>query len=260
MALGLVPGAITAVLFVLMFVLVAAGLDPASSWLADRWVGAQSPWHDLAQWVVAMALLAAAILVAVYAFVTTTSVVGQPFFEALSHRIDDRLGPVAPGPEWPWWRNALRGIGEGVRLSVLTVPLSLGVALIGLIPAVGTVAAWTVGALLGGWFVALEFTAVPFERRGMRLRERRAGLGSRRALTVGFGAMAYLMAIVTPIAVVMMPAAVAGGTLLAREIFDGTPPPRRVVGRELRRRQALGVSSEASAPVVVDSHSTGNDR
>ena len=219
MALGLVPGLITAWLFVAAFIAMTMWLDPFSNWIATFLVG-DGGAHAFVQVVAALAIVGASVLIVVYGFVAITTVVGQPFFERLSHRVDDRLGPVAQGPDWPWWQNAARGVGEGLRMSLVTIPLSLALVLLGLVPLVGTVVAWTLGALIGGWFVALEFAAVPFERRGLRLRDRRRILAKRRAHTVGFGAMAFIMSAFAPLAILMMPSAVAGGTLLARAALD----------------------------------------
>jgi len=219
MALGLLPGLITAWLFVAAFIGMTLWLDPLSGWIAGLMVG-EGGAHDLVQVVAALAIIGATVVIVVYGFVSITTVVGQPFFERLSHRVDDRLGPVAKGPDWPWWRNASRGVGEGLRISLVTVPMSLALVLLGLVPIAGTVAAWALGALIGGWFVALEFAAIPFERRGLRLRDRRRILAKRRAQTVGFGAMAFVMSAFAPLAILMMPSAVAGGTLLARAALD----------------------------------------
>ena len=219
MTLGLIPGLITAWLFVAAFVAMVMWLDPLSNWISTLFVG-DGGAHGLVQVAAALGIVGATLLVVIYGFVAITTVVGQPFFERLSHRIDDRLGPVANGPEWPWWRNAARGAAEGLRLSLVTVPLSLSLLLLGFIPLVGTAIAWTLGALIGGWFVSLEFAAIPFERRGLRLRDRRRILARRRAQTVGFGAMAFVMSAFPPVAVLMMPSAVAGGTLLARAALD----------------------------------------
>ncbi|MBC7297761.1 MAG: EI24 domain-containing protein [Demequina sp.] len=220
MAIGLIPGLITMALFVAIFVALGWGLAGATRWIADSAVGADSGLHGIVQFVAGLALVGAFLLIVVYAFVTVTSVVGQPFFERISHRVDSRLGPVPVTPAWPWWSNAARGVGEGARLLLLTVPLAMGLFLLGLIPAVGTVASWVLGMLIGGWFVALDFTAIPFERRGMALRDRRRILGTRRARTLGFGAMAFVMSAVPPLAVLTMPSAVAGGTILARLALD----------------------------------------
>lgn len=219
MALGLVPGVITFALFVTFLASMLIWLDDVTRWVAHRFTDNEGVATFIAV-VVGLAIVAGAALLLVYAFVSITSVVGQWFFEKISHAVDDRQGPVPAGPEWPWWRNARRGIGEGLLLFSMQAPLSLAVFLVGLLPFVGTVTAWIAGALVGGWFVALELTSVPFERRGLVLRERRRALGSQRALTLGFGAMAFVMAIVPPLAVLTMPGGVAAGTLLARRVLD----------------------------------------
>jgi len=226
MAIGLLPGLITMALFIAGFLGLGWGLDGATDWIADSIVGGESGLHGIVQLAAALALIGVGLLLFVYAFVTVTSVVGQPFFEHISHRVDARLGPVPEAPEWPWWRNAWRGVGEGARLLLLTVPLPLSLLLLGLVPVAGTAASWILGALVGGWFVALEFTAIPFERRGMVLRDRRRLLAVRRARTLGFGAMAFIMSAVPPVAVLTMPSAVAGGTILARLAIDESAAAR----------------------------------
>lgn len=219
MAVGLVPGVLTAGLFLVEFLAMRWWLDPVSSWIADKAVG-EGPTHGVVQVAAAVGLIGATLLVFIYGFVAITSVVGQPFFEHISHRVDDRLGPVARGPEWPWWRNAARGAGESLRRSLITVPLSIAIVLVGLVPVVGAPLAWSLGAFVGGWFVALEFSTIPFERRGLTLRDRRRILAKRRVVTLGFGAMAFVMSAFAPLAILMMPSAFAGGTLLARAAID----------------------------------------
>lgn len=236
MVLGLVPGAVTAVMFGAVLLAVGWWGDDAAVAIARALLGGDSPWLGFASLVVLAALIAACLLIAVYAFVTVTSIVGQPFFERIAHEIDDSLGGVPQPAQWPWWRNALRGVGEAFRIGLLTVPMSLGLAIVGFIPVVGAVAAFTLGAVGGGWFVALEFTAYAFERRGLVLRDRRAALARRRALALGFGAMSYVMAILAPLAVIMMPVAVVSGTRLARIAIDGNVPGPR------------GLSAEAQSP------------
>jgi CysZ protein len=230
MLLGVIPGLITWAIFLSLFAGMWLWLDDLARWTGDK-VTSNDELSALIAAAVAFAVIAGALLLLVYAFVSITSVVGQPFFEALSHRVDDRYGAVPDGPGWPWWRNAIRGIGEGLRLFMVQAPISVSIFFIGLIPVVGTVTAWTLGALFGGWFVALEMTSIPFERRGLVLKDRRRALGGRRARTLGFGTMAFLMAIVPPLAAATMPAGVAAGTILARRSLGESaelPPPTSV--------------------------------
>jgi CysZ protein len=242
MTLGLIPGLITAWLFVAAFVAMVLWLDSLSNAIATLLVG-DGGAHAPVQVAAALGVVGSTILIVVYGFVAVTSIIGQPFFERLSHRVDDRLGPVANGPDRPWWLNAARGVGEGLRLALVTISASFALVLLGLVPLAGTALAWTLGALIGGWFVALEFTAVPFERRGLRLRDRRRILARRRAQTIGFGAMAFVMSAFAPLAVLMMPSAVAGGTLLARAALD---EDERIALVSSTGDHAIGAADEAA--------------
>ncbi len=215
MAIGLLPGLLTWVLLGTLGLGMWFWLDDIALWVARRATDSEVLVAFIAV-AVGLAAIAALLLIAVYAFMSISTVLGQWFYERISHEVDDHFGQVPQAPRWPWWRNALRGIREGLCLFSLQAPLALSVLLMGFIPVVGPVIAWTVGALVGGWFVALELTSIPFERRGLLLKDRRAALGATRARTLGFGVMAYLMAIVPPLAVATMPAGIVAGTLLAR--------------------------------------------
>lgn len=76
------------------------------------------------------------------------------------------------------------------------------------------------GAVVGGWLLALELTGTPFDARGLRLRDRRRALGRIRARTLGFGIATWVLFLVPLGAVVAMPAAVGGATLLMRTALD----------------------------------------
>ncbi|MET0480604.1 MAG: EI24 domain-containing protein, partial [Mycetocola sp.] len=73
-----------------------------------------------------------------------------------------------------------------------------------------------------------ELSTVTFERRGLRLDDRRRLLKSQRSTTLGFGVAVFLLFLVPLGALVTMPAAVAGATLLARRSLgesDRLPSP-----------------------------------
>ncbi len=66
------------------------------------------------------------------------------------------------------------------------------------------------GAFVSGWFLTVETTGLAFDGRGLRLRERRRMLRSRRAMTLGFGIASYLVFLIPAGAALAMPAVVAG--------------------------------------------------
>ncbi|WP_084103777.1 EI24 domain-containing protein [Demequina sp. NBRC 110056] len=228
MVVGLIPGLITAVVFGAGAVLIVMNLESWSDGIADALVAGDGWFSDALQVVAALAILGAAALVGIYTFTAVTLVIGQPFFERLAREVDASQGFVGADPEEGAWRSIVRGIGEALRLALLTVPLAVVLFLIGLIPVVGGVTAFVLGAAFGGWFLALELTTSPLARRGvLTLHDRRAVLRGHRARVVGFGAACFLAFLLPLGAIAFMPAAVAGATHLVQGLglqAQVTPP------------------------------------
>lgn len=111
-------------------------------------------------------------------------------------------------------------MGQSAADSARLIGTSAGIALpllfVGFIPVVGQIVATVLGALVGGWMLAVELTGAAFSRRGQRLEERRQALRAIRPVTLGFGVAVFVAFLVPLGAVLFMPAAVAGATLLAR--------------------------------------------
>ncbi|MDN4474416.1 EI24 domain-containing protein [Demequina sp. SYSU T00192] len=224
LGLGVLPGLLVgAVLGIGLGVLavnvgaVGRGLAGALG-LDDGWLG------DVAAVTASVAVLAASSLVAVALFATLTLTVGQPFFEAVSRRVDARLDAEPEGE--PWWPALLRGIGEGIVTLAISIGVSLLLLGIGLLPVVGSVTAFTIGVLVGGRLLAIELTAYPMARRGIvARRDRVRALRPYRLRLVAFGAAVFLIFLLPLGAVLAMPAAVAGATLLVRDLPLAPPTP-----------------------------------
>jgi CysZ protein len=120
----------------------------------------------------------------------------------------------------------LRAARDGLALLVLSVVVGVVSFLLGLIPVAGPVVGGIFGAVAGGWLLAVELTGTPFDARGFRQRERRRVLGRSRARTLGFGVATWVLFLVPLGAVVVMPAAVGGATVLARAALSRPEPAR----------------------------------
>jgi CysZ protein len=173
-------------------------------------------------------VLGVAGLVFVVGFTAITLAIGDPFYEKISADVDARCGGLANPAQLPWYRELLRGIGESARLVAFSAIVGSALFLAGLLPAVGQTVVPVIGAFVGGWALALELTGVAFARRGMRLRDRRRILRQHRPLALGFGVGVFLCFLVPLGAVLVMPGAVAGATMLTRQIFG--EPARPALG------------------------------
>jgi CysZ protein len=218
LALGLVPGIIA-----LIIVLTALGTlfyfinDVAAvvTWFADGW---SKDARNAIRLLAAVAIGLVSVIVAVLTFTALTLTIGDPFYESISKRIDDQFGGTREA-DAPWHRTLVWNLVDSLRLVAMSVVVSVVLFLFGLIPAVGQTVVPIIGWLIGGWLLAVEISGVPFNRRGLRLRDRRRLLRANRALALGFGVPIFLVFLIPFIAVLVMPGAVAGATLMTRRVL-----------------------------------------
>jgi CysZ protein len=220
MLLGLIPAMIVALLLLAAFVVLLSfigDISVAVTWFADGWgTGERRAVRVLA----GIAVVGAFLVVGVVAYTGLTLTVGEPFYEAISRHVEDRLGGVQGEVDIPFWRTLPRSIVDSLRLLLLTMVCGIPLFVAGFIPVVGETVVPVIGALVAGWFLTHELIGVPFERRGLRYADRRRMLRGRRSLALGFGTAAFVCFLIPVVgAVLLMPAAVAGATLLSRDLF-----------------------------------------
>ncbi|MGV4984687.1 EI24 domain-containing protein [Streptomyces sp. NRAIS4] len=218
---GLLPGLITLVLYAAALVALAVWGEDAVSWatpFADDW---SSPWQGLFRGFLTAVLFALGLLLAVLTFTAVTLLVGQPFYENLSEQVDADVSPdgSAPRSGLPLWRELWISARDSLRVLVRAALWGVLLFALGFLPFVGQTVVPVIGFLVTGFFLAEELTAVALQRRGVELRARLALLRSRKALVWGFGTPLGLAFLVPFVAVFLMPGAVAGATLLARELL-----------------------------------------
>ncbi|MEV8507304.1 EI24 domain-containing protein [Actinoplanes sp. NPDC051475] len=219
LALGLVPAIIAGLLYcAAVFTLVALVGDLASAvtWFADDW---STLWRDLIRLLAGAAVLGLGGLLLVLTFTAVTLLIGDPFYEKISGLVERRYGGVPDEVEVPLLASLGRSLRDSLRLIGLSILLGIPLFVAGFIPVVGQTVVPVVGGAVGGWLLAVELTGVPFQRRGKRLRDRRAALRARRPLALGFGVAVFACFLIPLGAVLLMPAAVAGGALLSRKVL-----------------------------------------
>ncbi|MEV0171257.1 EI24 domain-containing protein [Streptomyces sp. NPDC050803] len=219
---GLIPGLITLVLYAAALVALSAWGDDFVAWatpFADDW---SSPWLGLFRGFLTVVLFALALLLSVVTFTAVTLLIGQPFYESLSEKVDRDVSPDGTAPEsgLPLWRELWISGRDSLRIVIRAGIWAVLLFGLGFIPVVGQTVVPVIGFLVTGFFLTEELTAVAMQRRGVELRDRLTLLRARRTLVWGFGTPLALAFLVPFVAVFLMPGAVAGATLLARELLD----------------------------------------
>jgi CysZ protein len=217
--LGLLPALLAGILYVVTLVLLITfigDISRAVTSFADDWsAGIRDAMHLLG----ALAIIGIAVLIGILAFTAVTLLIGDPFYEKISILTEDRYGGVPDEVEVSFWRAFRRSLIDSIRLLSLSVVFGIPLFFLGFLPVVGQTVIPVIGGAVGGWLLALELTGVPFQRRGQRLRHRRAALKGNRPMALGFGVAVFVSFLIPLGAILLMPAAVAGATLLSRKIL-----------------------------------------
>ena len=220
MALGLIPAAIVAALFLSGLVALGASLPmiaEAVTPFADGW---PALWVTVIRIAVGTALLGAALVVVAVSFTALTLLIGEPFYDRIWRAVESDLGGSGIDADYGFWRS----IGDTLLLLLRGLGVAVGAALIGLIPGVGGILGTIFAVTFTGLLLADELTSRALTARGITRPARRELMRHHRARVLGFGIATQLCFLVPLGAVVAMPAAVAGATVLARALLE---PARR---------------------------------
>ncbi|MGC5050213.1 EI24 domain-containing protein [Micromonospora sp. DT48] len=216
MLLGVVPALISGTIFVGAYALLVFFVDDlavAVTPFADDW---STTARSVVRVVAMLGFLGLGGLLTVLTFTAVTLVVGDPFYEKISERVEQRYGGTPDAVEVPFWSSLRRSAADSIRLVALAVLVGIPLFVAGFIPLVGQTVVPVIGAVVGGWLLAVELVGAPFYRRGKGLRDRRAVLKADRPTALGFGVAVFVCFLIPLGAVLLMPAAVAGAALLAR--------------------------------------------
>ncbi|WP_328487080.1 EI24 domain-containing protein [Streptomyces zaomyceticus] len=219
---GLLPGLVTLVLYTGALVGLGYGADDLVSLVtpfADDWT---SPWLGIFRGTLTALVFAFGLFLAVITFTAVTLLVGQPFYESLSEEVDRSLGGEVPESGLPLWRELWISARDSLRVLLRVAFYGILLFACGFIPVIGQTVVPVIGFCVSGFFLAEELTAVAFQRRGVELKERLTLLRGRRMAVLGFGVPLTLAFLVPFVAVFLMPGAVAGATLMARDLRGET--------------------------------------
>ncbi|MGV9311357.1 EI24 domain-containing protein [Streptomyces sp. NPDC003691] len=223
LGLGLLPGLLTLVLYFGALVGLAFGADDFVAWttpFADDW---SSPWLGIFRGTLTALTFGIGLFLAVITFTATTLLVGQPFYESLSEDVDRSEGGEVPQSGNSFWRDLWISARDSARILVRVALYGIVLFALGFVPVLGQTVVPVLGFCVSGYFLAEELTAVALQRRGMLLKERLRLLRGRRMLALGFGVPLFLAFLVPFVAVFLMPGAVAGATLMARDLAPLPP-------------------------------------
>ncbi|MER7757832.1 EI24 domain-containing protein [Kitasatospora sp. NPDC097643] len=220
---GILPALIALIGYVVALAFLGGWSTSLAGWatpFADHW---GSPWQALLRDTLAAVIFGGGLLLALLTFTAVTLLVGQPFYEALCAKVDESEGGAPTPPQSPLWYELLVSLRDSVYVLVRVAGFGIVLFACGFIPVVGQTVVPALGFLVSGFFLTVELTAVALQRRGVPQPERIRLLRARLGLALGFGTPLVLAFLIPLVTVLAMPGAVAGATLLARDLVPAEP-------------------------------------
>lgn len=219
--MGALPAVITAALMITGLALLFTNIDTIVDWLtgfADSW---SETWRDVVDVLLGISIIALALGLNVILFTAITLMIGGPFYEYIAEEVEDELGGVPEAEQIGWWRGFLVGLRSTLLLVGASILFAIPLFFAGFIPLVGQTLVPVLAVCINGYLLGIELTGIPFTRRGRTFKQRRRILATRRSLVLGLSVPAYLLCLVPLAAIVVIPAAMAGGTVLSHRLLSG---------------------------------------
>lgn len=216
MLLGMVPALLVSAVLVAAYVVLLLRLPDLVRWLTPFVDDSADAMRLLVRLSLALVLLVGALALAASTFVGLTLAVGDPFYARIWRETELMLGGTVPDGELGAWRAAR----DAVVLMVVGVAASVVVVVVGLLPLIGTVIGAVLGLGVSGWLLASDLLTRPLEARGLDAAQRSDLTRGRRSSVLGFGVTVQVFFLVPLGGVLVMPAAVVGATMLARDLVE----------------------------------------
>jgi len=150
-------------------------------------------------------------------FIIFGGIVSAPFNEKISKLIEEKVYKVNAGNELPFFTDAVESIKAELKKIIFYLSGIIPLFFINFIPMIGSVISLVAGTAFSFFFNALEYLDYPQTRRMAGFREKLKIVNSKKMLSYGFGAMAFILTFIPVVNVFMNPILVVAGTSLFYE-------------------------------------------
>ncbi|MCP3965928.1 MAG: hypothetical protein GY750_10190 [Lentisphaerae bacterium] len=173
------------------------------------------------RWLTATAAFLVGFSILLMGVTTIYTALSSPFFDTMVAKLEakefkyDYKEPKG----WKFVVCTTHSIYDGIVLNIITILWTLLLLPVSIfIPVVGPI----LYALIVGYFFALSFLVYSAEHRKIRRKEYKVHLRGNRMKVLGFGLAAYVFSLIPLAMILLLPAAVAGGTVLFNEHLSKT--------------------------------------
>lgn len=214
------------ILPLLINVLIFAGLGIlAFGWLGglvDQMMAGLPDWVQWLDWLVWFVIYAASIVLMYFTFTAMANFISAPFNGVLAEAVEEKVTGIDKSDDAPW-HQALTQIGPAIKEEITKliyfITRSLPFFVLFFIPGINFIAS-ALWMLFGTWLLALQYADYPLANQKVLFKDQRKLLAEKRLLVMGFGAAVMGGMMIPIVNLVIIPAAVAGATVMYLEHFQ----------------------------------------
>ena len=195
-------------------VLVWSAIEYFDSWVQSLLPASEQWWAVLVRGLLWIVFVLFGLLAVFFTFTLIANLIGAPFNGLLAAKVERLVtGSDVAASSSGFLVGILPAIFGEIRKFGYFLAWAIPLLVLFLIPVVNLFAP-VVWFIFMSWMLALEYLAYPMENGGLRFAQTRKLLHRRRGLSLGFGGAVAVALLLPGINLLVMPAAVAGATLL----------------------------------------------
>ncbi len=186
--------------------------------LMEHWLPVLPDWLSWLSGLLWLLFAVATLVVLFFGFTLLANLVGAPFNSYLSTAVEKQLTGHAPEDTDSFLQILRKTLSSELKKIRYFILWAIPLFILGFIPVVNlfTPALWL---LFGAWMMSLEYADYPLGNQGLGFPEIRRQLKEKTLLSLGFGATVMLASMIPVFNFLVMPAAVAGATVMRIEQF-----------------------------------------
>jgi len=204
----IVPALINTIVLALM---IAVSVSEFSPWV-ERLISFLPDWLSFLSWLIWFLASIIVAFVLFYLFTIVANIIASPFNAVLSIKVEESLIGRPLVSNSSFWLVLPRALWRELSKLMYLLPRMLGLLLISVIPVVNAVAPF-LWILFSAWMMAVQYTDYAADNNEVSFSELRQRLARKRVDSVLFGLPAYLVLAIPLVNLILLPVAVAGGTV-----------------------------------------------
>ncbi len=204
----IIPALINMFVFITMIALSVSQFElwvtSAVAWLPD--------WLSFLSWLIWLLSVILVVFVLFFTFTIIANIIASPFNALLSVKVEEHILGAKLTSTTSLLLILPRALGREVVKFLYFVPRLVGLLLLSVIPVVNVIApiAWI---MFSAWVMAIQYTDYAADNNDTSFRELRRRLGEVPLQSLLFGIPAYFLLAIPLVNLVLMPVAVASGTV-----------------------------------------------